>query len=549
MVKAACANSLWWLASAPSHAAFSSALNDPGAAQQRVLRAFLGKNSSTAFGREHGLHEVRTPAEFARRVPIRNYDELRPWIDRIRRGEPQVLTADPVTRLVPTSGSTAARKLIPYTAAMHRQLNRAIGPWIFDLYRSYPRALLGLSYWSISPVSEDAIQSAEESAVPIGFEDDSAYLGPFRKSLINASMAVPSELRHVTAIDDWRYLSALLLLRRRDLSLVSVWHPFFFSLLLKVIRDNWAQLLSDIASGKCAAIDRLPPLVAASIKSRPNARRREELHGISQPTFDRLWPNLKVLSCWADGHAAGAADELAQALASAVVQPKGLIATEGIISVPFEGHHPLAILSHYLEFEADSGCIVLSSELQENQQYNVILTTGGGLCRYRLDDRIAVDGMLGRTPSIRFVGKSAQVSDRMGEKLSDGFVASVFSKLFCDLQTKPSFAMLAPDVDADGCRYTLYLSGEAPNEVCSTLDRLLSANPHYAYCRRLTQLRPPRLFRVSDDVNAAYYERLQRTGKRLGEIKPVGLSALDGWSDHLSGHYAPEGPILRHFDP
>src|ERR1700675_3600811 len=238
MVKAACANSLWWFSSGPSYAGFTSALNDPDKAQQWVFRAFLRKNSSTAFGREHGLHKVRTPAEFARRVPIRNYDEMRPWIDRIRRGEPHVLTADPVTRLVPTSGSTAARKLIPYTASMHRQLNRAIRPWIFYLYRSYPRALLGPSYWSISPVSEDAIHPAEESAVPIGFDDDSAYLGPFRQSLINASMAVPSELRQVASIDDWRYASALLLLRRRDLRLVSVWHPFFFSLLLNVIRDN-----------------------------------------------------------------------------------------------------------------------------------------------------------------------------------------------------------------------------------------------------------------------------------------------------------------------
>lgn len=180
---------------------------------------------------------------------------------------------------------------------------------------------------------------------------------------------------------------------------------------------------------------------------------------------------------------------------------------------------------------------MLSSELQGNRQYNVILTTGGGLCRYRLDDRIVVDGLVGRTPSIRFVGKCAQVSDRMGEKLSDGFVASVFSKLFHDFQIKPSFAMLAPDVDPDGCRYTLYLSSEVPSEVCIILDHLLSANPHYAYCRRLTQLRPPRLFRVSDHANAAYCERLRRTGMRLGDIKPVGLSALDGWSDKLSGHY------------
>src|ERR1035437_5589580 len=290
-------------------------------------------------------------------------------------------------------------------------------------------------------------------------------------------------------------------------------------------------------AGTCSVINRLPSFVAASIKSGPNSRRFEELRSISSPTVNRVWQHLKVVSCWADGHATGAAQQLAQSLGSVVLQPKGLIATEGIISISFEGRHPLAIRSHYLEFEDDSGHLLLSSELQEKHEYHVILTTGGGLCRYRLDDRIAVDGMLGRTPSIRFVGKSAQVSDRMGEKLSDGFVASVFSKLFEGVQIRPSFAMLAPDVDANGCRYTLYLSADASSEMCAKLDLLLSANPHYAYCRRLTQLCLPRLFRVSDDACTAYYQRLLPAGKRLGEVKPVGLSALDGWSNYLSGYY------------
>lgn len=536
-MKAAWANSVWWLASGPSYGAFTSALNDPGEAQGQVLRTFLNKNSDTAFGREHRLSEVRTPSEFARRVPIRNYDELRPWIERISRGEVQVLTREPVRRLVPTSGSTAARKLIPYTTSIHQELNQATGPWIFDLYRRHPTALLGASYWSISPISSNAAEPAETSTVPIGFDDDAAYLGAFRKAIIHSSMAVPAELRHITSIEDWQYVTALLLLRRSDLSLVSIWHPFFFSILLRVIRENWDQLLSDISSGTCAVIHRLPTLVSACIQSRPNVRRSEQLGTTSPATVGNMWPNLKVVSCWADGHAAGAARELAQSLGSAVLQPKGLIATEGIISIPFKGHHPLAIRSHYLEFEDDAGCTFLAPELQENHEYNVILTNGGGLCRYRLDDRIAVDGMLGRTPSIRFVGKSAQISDRMGEKLSDGFVASVFSRLFDKEKITPSFAMLAPDVDSNGCRYTLYLSADVPNEISSKLDLLLAANPHYAYCRRLTQLCPPRLFRVSQDAGAAYYQRLLQNGKRLGEIKPVALSALDDWSNHFSGYY------------
>jgi len=72
--------------------------------------------------------------------------------------------------------------------------------------------------------------------------------------------------------------------------------------------------------------------------------------------------------------------------------------------------------SHYLEFHDAAGRVRRSSELQQDHEYNVVLTTGGGLWRYRLDDRVVVDGMLGPTPFIRLVGKSAQLSDRVGEK-------------------------------------------------------------------------------------------------------------------------------------
>lgn len=537
MVKAALANSLWWLASSRSYAAFATALQDPAAAQEQVLRSFLRKNARTAFGQEHGLSEECTPAEFASRVPIRNYDDLRPWIERIRQGETRVLTDEPVRRLVPSSGSTAARKLIPYTASMHSELNLAIGPWIFDLYRMHPKAVLGVAYWSISPAIADPFQFVERSSIPVGFDEDAAYLGRWHKRLIDASMAVPSELKHISSTEDWRYITALLLLRRRDLSLVSVWHPSFFSLLMQTILDHWTQLLSEIATGTCAVAKRLPPAARAEIRFRSDPRRSEELRISGPLKIDQLWPKLRILSCWTDGHAAGAAAELAQSLGSVVVQPKGLMATEGIVSIPFQGQHPLAIRSHYLEFQDSAGLVRCSSELQQDHEYNVVLTTGGGLWRYRLEDRVVVDGMVGRTPSIRFVSKSAQLSDYVGEKLSDGFVASVLMKLFHEAQTRPSFAMLAPDVDTKESRYTLYINADATEEICAKLDGLLSANPHYAYCRRLGQLCPPRLFRVSNDAYRSYCQRLQDMGKRLGDIKPAGLSPLDGWSSQLNGHY------------
>jgi len=61
---------------------FESAAERPVSAQMRVLARLLAENADTAFGREHGFAEVATPAEFARRVPIGEYEAFRPWIAR-----------------------------------------------------------------------------------------------------------------------------------------------------------------------------------------------------------------------------------------------------------------------------------------------------------------------------------------------------------------------------------------------------------------------------------------------------------------------------------
>jgi hypothetical protein len=539
MVAAALANSAWFLSSAPAFAAFNLALQDPQREQETILRRFLRANAQTAFGREHGFSDIRTPEQFSQRVPPRDYDDFRPWIDRIQRGEANVLTTQPVRRLIPTSGSTAARKLIPYTASMQRQLNRAIGPWIFDLYRRHPQALLGPSYWSISPLAEDTPAPAQASAVPIGFDDDAAYLGGWREWAINAAMAVPSQLKTLGSISLWRYLTLLLLLRRRDLTLISIWHPSFLELLLETLKDRWRALVSDVSSGKCAIWPDLPELLRRTAIASPDARRADELQRAGTHRPATIWPNLRIISCWAGGHAAHSSASLAARFPGVLIQPKGLLATEGVVSIPLGDLHPLAIRSHYLEFEDDTGRIHGAGELRQDHAYRVLLTTAGGLCRYRLHDLVRVNGRVGRTPSVRFVGKAALISDRMGEKLSEGFVALVLAQLFARHDLKPEFALLAPDVEDGQTRYTLYVRATAPAYFAAALDAALSENPHYAYCRQLGQLYPPRIFQLMGNPYAAYTLRLQQLGQRLGDIKPASLSNLSEWSSYFTGKCQP----------
>ncbi len=527
------ANSLWGATNLPAYLRFRRALRQPEAAQLGRLQDYLRRNARTAFGRAHDFDKIRTHQEFASRVPLMDYENLEPWIERIQSGELSVLTYEPVTRLVPTSGSSGARKLIPFTVGLQREFNAAIGAWLADLLLQSPDIAGGPAYWSVTP-GTDFVWN-EESSVPIGFDADTAYLGGTRERLARAIMVVPAGLRLVRSMEAFRYVTALCLLRQRELRLISVWHPSFLTLLLDSMAANWTDLVEDIRNGGCKHAAKLPPAVRVALRLRPMRRRAEELRACDPRKPATLWPHLKLISCWGDASAESAMGGLEKLFPKTLIQPKGLLATEAFVTIPFAGLRPVAVCSHFFEFIDDSGAIRLVHELREGCTYEVIVTTAGGLWRYRLRDRVQVTGLVGRTPSLRFLGRSGNVADLFGEKLSEAFVARAVQETLATLESTPRFVLLAPDTDASGSRYTLYVEGATPGALAETLDRAFRANPHYAYCRDLGQLLPVRVFNIPHGGYEAFTSRHTALGVRLGDIKPATLSRLDGWTEFFRG--------------
>jgi hypothetical protein len=217
------------------------------------------------------------------------------------------------------------------------------------------------------------------------------------------------------------------------------------------------------------------------------------------------------------------------------LQPKGLLATEAFVSLPWAGHPGavLATTAHFFEFLTDSGEPRLAHQLERGGTYEVVVTTGGGFYRYRLHDLVEVVGFAGQAPCLRFVGKTDQVSDWFGEKLNERFVAGVLERLFDRHRLRPRFAMVAPEPVEGALRYVLYLetaqAGSVPSE---DLDRALCENFHYAYCRRLGQLAPPRVAPVTDGAER-YLRACRRQGQKLGNVKPAALHKATHWGEWL----------------
>lgn len=542
-------NGLWLLLSLRSALAFHHALGDVAGTQSRLLLRILRRNSHTEFGRRYGLRSIRSVAEYQDRVPLSTYDDYQDMIGRIGEGRGHVLTHDPVQLLEPTSGSTAPTKLIPYTAELKAEFQRGIAPWVVDLYRHEPRLLWGQAYWSITPAGRQTEHTV--GGIPVGFEEDSEYLGGIQRFLVQPIMAVPPSVRLIEDMAAFRYVTLLFLLRSPSLALISVWNPTFLILLVEGLPMWWPRLADDIAHGTLSPPGPLPSDLSAKLGAfnRPDPRRATEIQTVFGSERDqgkihaRLWTHLRVISCWMNSSAAMYVPQVVRLFPQVRLQGKGLIATEGFVSFPLENREGavVAIRSHFFEFlPADGGPTRLAHELELGRCYSLILTTGGGLYRYQLHDRVQVVGHMGDCPQILFLGKEAHISDLFGEKVNEGHLQQALASLLSRLHLTPSFVMVACEAEDNRYAYTLFIESRGePEERLRTLGRELEAtlqeNYQYRYCRDLGQLEPLRVFRIERGALETYFTRCQRHGQRAGDVKPLLLQRLNGWAGAFEG--------------
>jgi hypothetical protein len=90
-------------------------INDPVATQEAVFKALLFRGRSTKFGKDHSFSEIKTHHDFAQKVPIRDYEELKSYVELIKKGEEDVLWPGKPLYFAKTSGTTSGAKYIPIT--------------------------------------------------------------------------------------------------------------------------------------------------------------------------------------------------------------------------------------------------------------------------------------------------------------------------------------------------------------------------------------------------------------------------------------------------
>lgn len=531
---------------------FYKGLKEPGQTQLAKLKSIVEANKNTAFGRAHNFAKINSYNDFKNFVPPSRYEDLEPYIDRLRHGEGNQLTAEDPFMFATTSGTTATPKFIPITEGHLRDYTHAFQVHNYHLVVDFPMGAAG-KFLIIS--SND-----EEGRTPAGlpYGAVSGVLNRRQPNIIRRHFALPYELCKVKNVDAKYYL----LLRAavaQDVTALLGCNPSSFILLAEQLKLRSAELIEDIAKGTLnSLVDQIEPLDDDVRRAydrflKPDLARARELtalmaeHGTLVPKH--VWPRVNIMSLWKGGPMSFYLEKLPELFGPVPQRDFGYMASEGRGTIPIANNGsagPLAVTSHFFEFveedqiDSSNPTFLMADQLVVGGRYYIHFTTNAGLYRYNINDLMEVDSIMGATPVLKFVRKGGGVSSVTGEKLTEEQVLTALEQAVNQLgllELKHFTAEVAMELPP---YYLCYAETERELPQ-SVIDSFLQAfdqslqlqNPEYADKRATRRLGPPRLKYLPAGTYTRLRQQRVHQGAPEAQVKIPLLSAQGNFSHSL----------------
>jgi hypothetical protein len=492
--------------------------------QQKLL---VGHGSH--FARDYGLDQMQTVEAFRRGMPVTNYEDYRPYVERVKSGEIDAMFA-PSTEVLMfsmTSGTTSASKYVPITNHFFQEYRRSWNYWGLATFRDHPDLL---NKYTLT-LGSDWQQFFSDAGIPCG--SISGLVAETRPQISNSLFLLPAELNKVKGSANKQYLMLRIAIASSQVGMIATANPLTLINLARLADAEKERLIRDVRNGSLSdhiEMGRQQREQLARCYRTANPARAQELEAIVERTGNlypsEFWPEMSVVSVWMGGAVAYYLPKVRQYFGDVPLRDHGLSASEGHMTSPMEDESTAGLLdydSHYFEFipvdqhGAKQPTILEASELETGQDYYILLTTLSGFYRYDIHDVVRCVGFIGKCPKLVFVSKGAHFSSLTGEKLSEVQVTEAVAEALRDAELKIEHFSLVP-VPGDPAYYLL----------------LFEQSLSESESRRLVECVEKHL----SQVNCEYEDR--RASRRLGPVV-IGTIPPGTWAEHRRRHSDREG--------
>ena len=506
---------------------------------EALLKKILRANRNTEYGRAHRFGEIRTIEEFRQNVPVSAYEDFAPYIERMKNGETNLLTASKVLGYSRTSGSSGVPKYIPATTASLKAYvrytwTRALALGARELKKNGKRFHPGRGVY-LSPATNETLPNGLpcSNIAEIGAREYGLFY-PF-------ILTVPTKRLFDMHDGDYIYNIYRFALMDEDVTFI---FSVFFSInvsQLAYLQKNWRVIVDDIEKGTISESIPLKPEVrqelSALIKPMPERAaylRRQFEQGFDDTLFRRIWPHLTVICAIGNASFRPAADYVRSFSMSVPFDYSIYGASEGLVAACWQLESTdmqLLTDSCFYEFipaetSADEPARVLTlDQLEAGKKYEVLITTQAGLYRYHLKDVIEVKGFRDRCPLITFVYRKGQLFNIAGEKFSEEDARHTIAMLEKAHGVTVDHWLFYQDDSVMPSRYSLVVESDADLDWDACIDELEEymgrCNKRYPSQRAKAFISRLIVQHQQPGTHDAWAARCVEQGASAAQIKPV----------------------------
>jgi len=402
-----------------------------------TLKRIIKANHQSEFGRKYGFSTLdlnQNDVAYKTSVPLHKYSDFEPAIERIIKGEQNVLCTEPVEFFSVSSGTTGFGKTIPTTKRLRKALTRAY----VDLTNAVPATQIpgaAAPFRGLYMGSAATRIQYTEAGIPMG-SASSESLSRVRR-IVPLLWSSPWPVFQVSDTSSQWYLHALFALKEPNLKYLRGTFAGHLTGWLAFMIENQADLINDIALGTLKEDLKLMADARAELtaKLKPDPERAAALRKAFAEGEDfvrRVWPTISYVSAVITGSFAAYLPNLKHYLADLPIYTTVYGASETPIALNIDvnqpEHYVLLVGLAYFEFipldavEEDQPRSYGLDELTVGQYYEPVITNWAGLYRYRLGDAVRVEGYHHQAPILSISHRIGTVLDLASEKVSESQV-------------------------------------------------------------------------------------------------------------------------------
>ncbi|MDR2194151.1 MAG: GH3 auxin-responsive promoter family protein [Treponema sp.] len=523
-------------------AEMTKASKDARKSQEMVLRSLLDGAKETVYGKEHhfdAILEAKDAEElftlYQKYVPANDYEDIRPYVERHKSGEADVLFPGKPKMYGTTSGTTKEPKWIPLTERYYQEVTQKMNQiWFYTLIKNKPKVFYGKTL--------SIVGKAIEGYAPDGTVFGSIS-GIMQRDIPNFMKTVYSAPADIFWITDYksRYYALMRMAIEQDVTLIITANPSTLVELQTNANEFYNEYVDDIEKGtisrKLTIPDEIRTILEAQLQ--PNPKRAAELRALKDRYGTVLpkhyWPNMQIVNVWMCGNTGVYLEKIKDSFAKdAAFHEFSYVSTEckaGVVlksntkdTVTF-GHKMYFEFIHESELESKNPRMYQLHEVKAGERYCMLVTNSAGLYRYNMNDILEVTGYYNQFPLLQFIQKCNGIISITGEKLHERQFIEAVHAAEKELTLQVKFFVGFADVD--NSRYTFYYefvdraAGAAQaEEFTKAVDtRLKEYNEEYAAKRASNRLKEPATELLVQESFEKFKSACIEKGYRDGQFK------------------------------